>query len=293
MRIASWDSADPAMVFDNPNLRWGSPAYLLEPGDPGYVPPANSVSEPKTKGKKMKRQDYYPSQQAKQVAWLYNLANKLPGQATALGLGSTQVAAIQADCLWLAFLIQTWLPEVRTWAQGCTQTLNEAQTGTGTAVQTLPAFAAPALPPAAPPLPATVPVAPGALTRIFAVVQVIKSSGKCTNDIAKLLDLIGPEAPSADLTTIQPVLTLKLVAGHVAVGWDFAGFSKDLDGVKILVDRADGKGAVLLTIDTTPGYTDTQPLPAIAAKWTYTAIYRVNDEDVGQWSAPVSITVGG
>jgi len=50
---------------------------------------------------------------------------------------------------------------------------------------------------------------------------------------------------------------------------------------------------VLLTIDTTPGYTDTQPLPAIAAKWTYTAIYRVNDEDVGQWSAPVSITVGG
>ena len=85
----------------------------------------------------------------------------------------------------MAFLIQTWLPEVRTWAQGCTQTLNEAQTGTGTAVQTLPAFAAPALPPAAP------------------------------------------------------------------------------------------------------------PLPAIAAKWTYTAIYRVNDEDVGQWSAPVSITVGG
>jgi len=35
MRIAYWDSADLAMVFDNPNLRWGSPAYLLEPGDPG------------------------------------------------------------------------------------------------------------------------------------------------------------------------------------------------------------------------------------------------------------------
>jgi hypothetical protein len=28
-------------------------------------------------------------------------------------------------------------------------------------------------------------------------------------------------------------------------------------------------------------------------KWTYQAIYRVGDGRVGQWSKPVSVTVGG
>ena len=35
MKIAYWDSG---LRWDDPNLRWGSPSYLLEPGDPGYVP---------------------------------------------------------------------------------------------------------------------------------------------------------------------------------------------------------------------------------------------------------------
>lgn len=47
------------MVWGNKNLRWGSPSYLLEPGDPGYVelrpgdpgyvPPAPPKPEPKRK----------------------------------------------------------------------------------------------------------------------------------------------------------------------------------------------------------------------------------------------------
>lgn len=57
------------------------------------------------------------------------------------------------------------------------------------------------------------------------------------------------------------------------------------------MDRADGKGYVFLTIDTTPGYTDTQPFPTAPATWTYRAIYRVDDNQVGVWSNPVSVTV--
>jgi hypothetical protein len=45
--------------------------------------------------------------------------------------------------------------------------------------------------------------------------------------------------------------------------------------------------------DTTPGYTDNQPFPAAPVKWTYRAIYRLGDNRVGQWSKPVSVTVGG
>jgi hypothetical protein len=57
------------------------------------------------------------------------------------------------------------------------------------------------------------------------------------------------------------------------------------------VDRGDGKGYVLLAFDTTPGYTDTQPFPTTPATWTYRAIYRVGDNQVGVWSQTVSVTV--
>jgi len=53
------------------------------------------------------------------------------------------------------------------------------------------------------------------------------------------------------------------------------------------------KGFVMLTFDTTPNYTDTTPFPATPTKWTYRAIYRVGDSRVGQWSKPVTVTVGG
>ena len=52
MRTVHYDSGDPEIRFDNPNLRWGNPGYLLQPGDPGYVGPVPSVNEPKKKGKK-------------------------------------------------------------------------------------------------------------------------------------------------------------------------------------------------------------------------------------------------
>ena len=34
MKPVTWDSG---VSWDDPNLRWGDPSYLLEPGDPGYV----------------------------------------------------------------------------------------------------------------------------------------------------------------------------------------------------------------------------------------------------------------
>ena len=64
-----------------------------------------------------------------------------------------------------------------------------------------------------------------------------------------------------------------------------------LDAIELQVDRNDGKGNVLLTIDTTPGYTDTQPFPATKTAWTYRAIYQVNDARVGVWSQVVSVAV--
>gem|GEM_PF-4222641 len=44
-------------------------------------------------------------------------------------------------------------------------------------------------------------------------------------------------------------------------------------------------------IATTPS--DPKGVTATPTKWTYTAIFWLNDQRVGQWSKPVSVTVGG
>jgi hypothetical protein len=282
VKIACFDSG---LKWDDPNLRWASPAYLLEPGDPGYVPPM-SVNTNKTKHKKMKRNTYYPIRRGDQILWMGNFSNKLPGYATLLGLTAAQATAAGADCGWIIYILQTWLPALRTWAQSGTDAAEEAQTGTGTAAQTLPVFTPPALPTG------VVAVAPGALTRIFALVQLIKDSGKCTDTIATNLGIIGSVQTGPDLTTVQPTIDAAVSGSHVDVAWGWGGHVAYLDSCEIQVDRGDGKGYGLLTIDTTPGYTDTQPFPAGKAIWTYKAIYRVDDVQVGHWSSPVSTTVG-
>lgn len=48
---------------------------------------------------------------------------------------------------------------------------------------------------------------------------------------------------------------------------------------------------VTFNLASSPGYTDTQAFPAAPAIWTYRAIYRVGDNQTGQWSLPVSVTV--
>ncbi len=65
-----------------------------------------------------------------------------------------------------------------------------------------------------------------------------------------------------------------------------------LDMIRLEVDRGGGQGFVLLATDTTPNYTDTQPLPSTPAKWTYRGMYYVGDQPVGQWSDETSLNVG-
>jgi hypothetical protein len=93
--------------------------------------------------------------------------------------------------------------------------------------------------------------------------------------------------------TVQPEIEAQLTGGAVFLDWGWGGNSKYLDMIRLETDRGDGKGFVFLASDTTPGYTDTAPLPATPAKWTYRAIYIVDDAPVGAWSKPVSVVVGG
>ena len=108
MRTLVWGGINPHSVppgqpyrFGDPNLRWGSPSYALEPGDPGFVPYTLSSSPTSKTKTKMKRQNYYPTRQADQAVWLENFRLKLALYAAALGIAPARLADIVADSRWL------------------------------------------------------------------------------------------------------------------------------------------------------------------------------------------------
>ena len=190
-----------------------------------------------------------------------------------------------ADALWLAYVLQNWLDAVRAFSLGCTQTATAAQTGVNAALVALPDFTAPALPTG------VTPQNEGSLTRIFTAVQDIKNGHKCTDAIAVELGIVSGADNGPDLTTVQPVISATVSGSEVDLKWGWQGNRAWLDACEIWVDRGDGKGFVLLTIDTTPNYTDTQPFPMTKTAWSYKAIYRVADKQVGLWSQTVSVAV--
>jgi hypothetical protein len=124
-------------------------------------------------------------------------------------------------------------------------------------------------------------------------VRQIKAQPSYNEAIGQALSIEGAQQAAPDFATIQPDISATINGAQVDIGWDWGGFANFLDQLEMEVDRSDGKGFVLLAIDTTPGYTDSQPFPAAPVKWTYRAIYRLDDNRVGQWSKPVSATVGG
>ncbi len=235
----------------------------------------------------MKHQNFYPRRIGDRIAWLLNFADKLPAKSVLLGLTAAQVAAIVAECLWLAYVLQHWADSVTTFASGCSKTTTAAQTGIGSDPLVLHTHVAPAMPTG------VVPQPPGSLTRIFAFIQQIKMSGKCDEPTATELGVVGTVMVAPDLTLLLPLIHVLLLSGQVVIKWSWQGFAAYLTSCEIWVDRGDGKGFGFLTIDTTPNYTDTQTLPAVAAKWTYKAIYRIDEAQAGLWSAPVSLTVCG
>jgi hypothetical protein len=247
----------------------------------------NTTTKKKTH---MTRQAFYPVRVAEQILWLENLRNKFTGHAPTLGISVAKCEAAIADARWLVYTLGSWLPAVRDWQKACTAAAEQAQSGTGAAALVLPLFVPPALPAAAGGQPAVVARPPGALDRIFDTVGDIKASDTYTDAIGIDLGVIGSAKTVPDLSTLQPVIKVSIAGNKVELDWNWGGNSAYLDQCEIQVDR--GAGYQVLTFDTTPGYTDSTPFPATPTKWKYRAIYRVNDTQVGVWSAEVSVTVG-
>ncbi len=230
----------------------------------------------------MAKSDYIEPNDDAFSAQLITFKNTIPEYAGVLQVTGAQTTSQAADADYFADCLD-WQSRTRNAAQQATSWKDLIRRG-----GTPPASGAP-VPIKIPPGP---PVAPGIEPRFRALCQQIKASPDVNDSILEALGILGKEHAGPDYATLAPVLTLSLSGGQVHVAWGWQGYSAYLDQCEIQVDRADSKGFVLLAIDTTPGYTDTQPFPSAPTKWSYQAIYRVGDSRVGQWSSAVVIGVG-
>lgn len=293
MKPLHYDQINPQtgtyFTWDDPNLRFvdGLGMYL-EPGDPGYVPygpPPPSVTSSETSNPKtrMPKSDYIKSNETEFSAQLTAFKLAIGGYATALGLPAAQVTAQANDADYYAYVVAC-RSLMQQGAQQHTAWRDLLRAGGAPPASGVPV--PPTFPAAVPP------VAPGVERRFRDLVQEIKAHGAYNEAMGLALGIEGATQSGPDFSTFAPEIGLSMEGGQVLVRWGWQGQGAFLDSIELCVDREDGQGFRLLTIDTTPGYVDTTPIPAAPARWHYKAIYRVGDQRVGQWSAMVSIAVG-
>lgn len=228
--------------------------------------------------------DYIPRPDIAFADQLRNFKTNIGSYSAALGLTTAQITAQAADSDYFGYIVacqqimQNGAVQWTAWKNIARGGENPPSTGV----------------PAAPVFPAAVPaVAPGIEPRFRALCQLIKNNPAVNDAMLAALGILAAQQTGPDFFTLQPELAASISGDKVEVDWGWGGYGNFLDMLRLEVDRNDGKGFVLLAIDTTPGYIDSTPFPTAPAKWTYRATYMVGDSTVGQWSKPVSVTVGG
>lgn len=221
---------------------------------------------------------FIPSDDAGKCTWLSNFAAKLPTYAAIVGVTPAEAAQVADDNLFFTYVCDA-LNKFKTYTQDWTAYKNAARNGpTLGNLPTAPVLGA-----------APVPVSAEIFGRAALLGSRIKRHSSYTDAIGQDLGLIGAEQ-TVDLVNIKPVLKVQMQAGHPNLLWTKQG----MDGIEIWVDRGTGTFA-FLAIDTIPDYLDTAALPAAgtSAVWKYKTIYRFHDDQVGQWSDILSVSVMG
>lgn len=241
----------------------------------------------------MKRKPYYPTQQAAQGNWHGNFADKVEQYTAALQLNEDQVEGRVLDALFMRYVLSQWLVDLRTFAESGAQVLEQLSYGTDPGAVVLPVFTPPPLPPgdagATPPVPATVPVPEGALTRIFDFVQVIKRSPGYTEAIGQDLGILGDEDTGSQTS---PTFTARTEQGEdcQCVRMRIKRYGHYATAV---YSRRGGGGWELLGIAGKAVFMDERPL--LVAGQPEVREYRMRFWDAGaengEWSDVKSITV--
>ena len=276
-------------MWDDPNTYWGDPGYQLEPGDPGYVPPNPSAPIPtKTKKpKSMPKQPFLPRTDAAKQPWLNTFVDALQsaakGYAAKYNVPAATITQLDNGRQWVNW-ISLNLGKTRDSSLQATAFKDQLFSGIGT-------MAAAPVPPVFTAVPGVANFA-GVFTLASSVGAAIKALPNYAVSDGQDMGLEGAAMPAPAPGVVAPDLSRSRPAsgGFNEIVWKKLGYS----ALKIMVDRGDGKGEVFLAIDSVPNYIDTvKPAPGASATYTYHAIYMMGDQEFGQWSQPLEMTLRG
>ncbi len=227
--------------------------------------------------------NYLPYDDAGKMKWLNNFSGKAPMYKDVLRLEEDVVQQLVQDAANFDYFISN-LNSIREYKKQSTAYKNILRDGSRENMPLQP----PAAPPAAPKPPYA--VVPDIFGRTSKLVASIKANRAYNESIGKDLGIIG-QAPVINKVDVQPSLQYEMNAGHPVLKWK----KNKMQGVHLYVDRGDGKGNNFLATSTRALYKDSYPLPSLgqSAIWKFTAIYIDNDEEVGQMSTEVKLTVSG
>ena len=222
--------------------------------------------------------DYVEKNDNEFTLQLNNFKNKLPNYMMLFGIDQPTVDSVTADAAYMSFLIPAITP-AKDYTKGWVEQKDNARKGTGTLPIT--GFPTPVDVVAAP-----AGVAPGIEKRFRNLAQQIKSNPNYTVTIGQDLGIV---ASGSDPEITAPILKLSLKGGAPNIGYKRG----TTEGVRIYSKRADETSFTFLDVSTRSPYVDTRPnvVPNVAETRQYYAFYIVDDEQVGNQSATVSISM--
>ena len=225
----------------------------------------------------MAKNYYMPKDDSGKAELLEHLANRLPIYAELLEISTADINSLQADAAAFRYTLSAFnvvQGNGRLW----TAFKNlQRDGGTGTT----------AYPPAAN-LPAPAQAVPlGIVPRLSGLIARIKTARNYSDAIGQDLNIVGT-TQIVDPTSWKPVIDISVTAGRPTLQWS----KGTADSIEVWADRGDDKGFHFYAVTTDPNFTDTTAGPATAALWKYKAIYRLRDEQVGNWSDVISVAVG-
>ena len=225
---------------------------------------------------------YLPKDDPGKAKWLKQFASKIPTYASALGITPAEQTSIENDSAMYDYIVTTMHPAYKSRVQDITSFKNIMRDGPlGTPSPSIPApLSLPAAPTA---------VEPGIFRRVAKFVQRLKNHPNYTKNMGKDLGIIGEEL-SFNKSELKPKLKGALDANRPKIIWKKGRFA---DSIDLYVDRQLNNNYEYLANDTRKDYIDDYPMPPDVASvvYRYKGIYRIGDEQVGQFSDPITITV--
>jgi len=132
-------------------------------------------------------------------------------------------------------------------------------------------------------------VEPGIFGRISDYIEYLKSTPQFCRQIDQSLALFRFKVLFDISVTLEPQLQIFLDGGRPLIRL----MNRKADSLDLYVDRKDGRGFVFLANYTLKDFIDTHPIPPSSSMvvWQYIAIFKIGEDQVGNFSDPISINV--